>query len=66
MIYLDSAIINDAKIAIQYGWVKGITTNPTLLAKSDLSPEETLQKLADLSPGELYYQLTATEAEAIE
>ncbi|MGK7954850.1 MAG: transaldolase family protein [Crocosphaera sp.] len=65
MIYLDSAIINDAKIAIQYGWVKGITTNPTLLAKSDLSPEETLQKLANLSPGELYYQLTATEAEAM-
>lgn len=65
MIYLDSAIINDAKIAIQYGWVKGITTNPTLLAKSDLSPEQTLQKLADLSPGELYYQLTATEAEAM-
>ncbi len=63
MIYLDSAIISDAKIAIQYGWVKGITTNPTLLAKSDLSPEETLQQLANISPGELYYQLTATSPE---
>ncbi|MDJ0729145.1 MAG: transaldolase family protein [Crocosphaera sp.] len=65
MIYLDSAIISDAKIAIKYGWVKGITTNPTLLAKSDLSPEESLQKLANLSPGELYYQLTATKAETM-
>ena len=63
MIYLDSAIISDAKIARQYGWVKGITTNPTLLGKSDLSPGEILQQLANLSPGELYYQLTATEAE---
>ena len=63
MIYLDSAIISDAKIAIKYGWIKGITTNPTLLAKSDLSPEETLEKLTKISPGELYYQLTATEAE---
>ena len=63
MIYLDSAIISDAKIAIKYGWIKGITTNPTLLAKSDLSPEETLEKLTNISPGELYYQLTATEAE---
>ncbi len=63
MIYLDSAIISHAKIAIEYGWVKGITTNPTLLAKSDLSPEETLQQLANISPGELYYQLTATSAE---
>ena len=65
MIYLDSAIISDAKIAIKYGWVKGITTNPTLLAKSDLSPGETLHQLANLSPGELYYQLTATEAETM-
>ncbi|MDJ0579967.1 transaldolase family protein [Crocosphaera sp.] len=65
MIYLDSAIISDAKIAIKYGWIKGITTNPTLLAKSDLSPEETLQQLTNISPGELYYQLTSTEAETM-
>ena len=65
MIYLDSAILKEAEIAIKYGWVKGITTNPTLLAKSELSPEETLQKLAILSPGELYYQLTATNAETM-
>ncbi|MDJ0509908.1 MAG: transaldolase family protein [Crocosphaera sp.] len=65
MIYLDSAIISDAKLAIQSGWVKGITTNPTLLAKSELSPEETLQQLAILSPGELYYQLTAKDAETM-
>lgn len=65
MIYLDSAIIKDVETAIKYGWVKGITTNPTLLAKSDLSPEETLQKLAHLSPGELYYQVTATDAETM-
>ena len=60
MIYLDSAIISEAEIAIQLGWVKGITTNPTLLPKSHLSPKETLSKLAEISPGELYYQLTAT------
>ncbi len=65
MIYLDSAIISDAKIAIKYGWIKGITTNPTLLAKSDLSPKETLKQLTNISPGELYYQLTATEAESM-
>lgn len=57
MIYLDSAMISDAKIAAKLGWVKGITTNPTLLAKSDLSPEATLKELAMITPGELYYQL---------
>jgi transaldolase len=61
MIYLDSAIASEAEIAAKLGWIKGITTNPTLLAKSHLSPEETIEQLATISPGELYYQLTATD-----
>lgn len=61
MIYLDSALISEAEVAVNMGWVEGITTNPTLLAKNDLSPEETLEKLSAISPGELYYQLTASD-----
>jgi transaldolase len=65
MIYLDSAILSEAETVANWGWVKGITTNPTLLAKSELSPEETLRALAKLSPGELYYQLTAQDLEGM-
>lgn len=60
-IYLDSALITEALAVQKLGWVKGITTNPTLLAKSDLSPEATLQRLAEISPGVLYYQLMASD-----
>lgn len=60
-LYLDSAIISEAKIARRFGWVKGITTNPTLLAKSEFDPAETLQKLKEIISGELYYQLTASD-----
>jgi transaldolase len=59
MIYLDSAIVSEAEIAVKWGWIKGITTNPTLLAKSDRALGETLKQLSLISPGELYYQLTA-------
>ncbi|MEA5508321.1 transaldolase family protein [Crocosphaera sp. UHCC 0190] len=65
MLYLDSAILTEAQIAVQLGWVKGITTNPTLLGKSDLSPEDTLKQLGAISPGELYYQLTATDYDSM-
>lgn len=65
MIYLDSALIDEAQTAIALGWVKGITTNPTLLAKSNLSPEITLKKLAALTTGELYYQLMARDLEGM-
>lgn len=60
-LYLDSAIISEAQAAKKLGWVTGITTNPTLLAKSDLPPAETLQQLKAIISGELYYQLTAAD-----
>lgn len=60
-IYLDSAIISEAETVRQWGWVKGITTNPTLLAKSDLAPEATLKQLRKLTDGELYYQLISSD-----
>ena len=63
MIYLDSAILEEAEAAVKLGWVKGITTNPTLLAKSPLSPQECLQQLSKICPGELYYQLCADDFE---
>jgi transaldolase len=65
VIDLDSAIISEAQTAVKLGWIKGITTNPTLLAKSELSPEVTLEKLAAISPGELYYQIMADNLSAM-
>lgn len=64
-LYLDSAMVRDAEIVKTWGWVKGITTNPTLLAKSDRPVKETLRKLAELTPGVLYYQLTATDIDGM-
>ncbi len=60
-IYLDSAIAFEAEVASQMRWVKGITTNPTLLAKSELPPETTLKKLAALTSGPVFYQLMASD-----
>jgi transaldolase len=65
MIYLDSAQIQDAENVRQWGWVKGITTNPTLLGQCQQDPKTVLQALAILSPGELYYQLMASDLEGM-
>ncbi|MCW6036492.1 transaldolase [Spirulina subsalsa FACHB-351] len=65
VLYLDSAQIEEAQQVIQWGWVKGITTNPTLLAKSPLPPLTTLEKLTAICPGELYYQLTSVDFEGM-
>lgn len=65
MIYLDSAILEEAKAAVAMGWVKGITTNPTLLKKSTLLPEDCLEQLSAICPGELYYQLCASDFDSM-
>jgi transaldolase len=63
--YLDSAIIAEAQVVRQWGWVKGVTTNPTLLAKSNISVQETLTQLKEIFTGEIYYQLTASDFEGM-
>ncbi|MBD2447549.1 transaldolase [Nostoc sp. FACHB-152] len=62
-LFLDSAIAAEAEAARKLGWVKGITTNPTLLAKSPLPAETTLKQLAELTTGPVFYQLIADEFE---
>jgi len=59
-ILIDTADIEHAKAAQETGWVHGITTNPILLSNADSSASDTLQQLAELNVGLLFYQLTST------
>ena len=57
--YIDSANIEDVSKAISFGWVKGVTTNPTLLARESLGVEQILNNIKQLSSGRIFYQLMA-------
>ena len=59
-IFIDTADIEQAKAVKGSGWVYGITTNPILLANSGSPVTDTLQQLAELNMGLLFYQLIAT------
>lgn len=60
-IYLDSAILDEARQAKDLGWVHGVTTNPTLMAKAGMAPEAVLNELEQLGFQEVYYQLVAQD-----
>jgi len=62
-IYLDSAIIEEARQAKKLGWVYGVTTNPTLMAKACVVPEVVLKELATLEFHQVYYQLVSQNVE---
>jgi transaldolase len=64
-LYIDSAILDEIKEAIAWGWISGVTTNPILLGKSEVKPEERLKAIANLVEGEIFYQLMAETPEGM-
>ena len=62
-IYLDSASASEVEAARSLGWVRGVTTNPLLLAGAGLDGQATLRGLARLNAGELFYQLVSPTLE---
>ena len=62
-IYLDSAKLDEARQAKNFGWVHGVTTNPSLLVKAGVGPEVVLKGLAELEFHQVYYQLVSRDLE---
>lgn len=65
-IFVDSAILEEVQQAASWGWIAGATTNPSLLAKSPLPPRETLQRMAEVLDGNIFYQLTSPTLEGMQ
>jgi transaldolase len=65
-VFLDSASIEDARQAASLGYVRGATTNPSLLLKAGhRDAAAALKALCDLLPGTVFYQLTGHSLEAM-
>ena len=62
-IYLDSAELDEARRAKSFGWVFGVTTNPSLMAKAGVEPAVILKGLAELEFHRVYYQLVSSDLE---
>ncbi len=62
-LYLDSADLNDAQRAMELGFVFGVTTNPTLIAKVGRHGLDVLRDLLEATSGPVFYQVTAETVE---
>lgn len=59
-LYLDSASPDDARQAVELGFIAGITTNPKLVARAGRPADEVLPALCTvLTQGMVFYQVTA-------
>ncbi|MFZ3230062.1 MAG: fructose-6-phosphate aldolase [Pseudobdellovibrio sp.] len=61
--FIDSADINEIKLANERGWVDGVTTNPSLIAKSGRNFEEVIKEICKLTKGPVSAEVISLKAE---
>ena len=60
-IFIDSADIKEIEEAMSYGIVDGVTTNPSLLAKSSSNMLETVKSISKIVDGPISVEVSATD-----
>lgn len=55
--FIDSANLKDISKAVSFGWVKGVTTNPLILARENGNVEQILAQIKQLTNGLIFYQI---------
>ena len=63
--FIDTADVGEIKKALAMGLCDGVTTNPSLVAKTGRSFEDVLKEIVALVPGPISAEVTATEAEGM-
>jgi transaldolase len=58
MLFIDSAVVEEVTQAVKLGFVRGCTTNPILLSKVAEAPDTVIERLCQIVPGPVFYQLT--------
>lgn len=63
--FLDSADITEIRQAVEYGLVDGVTTNPSLVAKTGRPFDEVVREIMELVEGPVSLEVTALDAEGM-
>jgi len=64
-LFLDTAEIEEIRIAARWGVLDGVTTNPTLFAKVGGSYDEVLTQICQLTPGPVSAEVVAEDVEGM-
>lgn len=64
-IFLDTADLQEIRDAAQSGLIDGVTTNPSLIAKSGRKLQDVVIEICDLVPGPISAEVIATDFEGM-
>lgn len=63
--FIDTANIKEIEMAYELGVVAGVTTNPSLVAKENITFEDRLKEITRLVPGSVSAEVIALDAEGM-
>lgn len=63
--FIDSSDVEEIKQAAEYGWVDGVTTNPSLVAKSGKDFKTLIAEICAVVDGPVSAEVLATDAEGM-
>jgi transaldolase len=64
--FIDTANIDDIKTAASYGFLDGVTTNPTLMAKEGISDQDArIKEICGVTDGPVSAEVLATDKEGM-
>lgn len=63
--FIDTADVNEIAALVATGMVNGVTTNPTLVAKSGRNFIDSLKEICQLVPGPVSAEVTATDVDGM-
>src|SRR3712207_6395155 len=63
--FVDTAEVSEIRALAEAGLVDGVTTNPSLIAKSGRKMAEVIAEICAITPGPVSAEVTATDAETM-
>jgi transaldolase len=63
--FIDTADVQEIKMAADRGWVDGVTTNPSLIAKSGRPFHEVIKEICNITDGPVSAEVISLESEGM-
>jgi transaldolase len=63
--FLDTADVNEIREALEWGLLDGVTTNPSLVAKTGLTFDQVLRDIVKIVPGPVSAEVTALDKQGM-
>ena len=58
--FLDTGIVDEIRQAAKWGFIDGVTTNPSLIAKSGRKQEDVIREICEIIDGPISAEVIAT------